>query len=267
MTCEQTIESLERIPSEPGFRIPDAVEKHLEKCPECRALYAFLTGKADADELSPETRKRIENRLSASLKAVKPLPSGSQLSLGFFLIFAAVSAVFVAMSGVRGAAGLNVAQFAGILGIVGGVALLLAVTLSREMVPAEKKLFTSPTWFLLMLAALLIAAVSLFPWKVGANFLPASWHCFSTGFLYSGVAAGLMILYLGRGAPFSLGMAGAGAGLLAGLAGVVVLHFGCPMHSAPHIALGHLGVPFVGAILGYIIGHFLPHVMKGPGRS
>ena len=119
------------------------------------------------------------------------------------------------------------AQFAGVLGIVGAAAFLLAFTLSREMVPGEKRLLTPARLFLVSLVPLFLTVFLLFPWESGNNPAPQSWHCFKAGCMFSLPAAGLVVLVLRRGAVLSLGIVGAGAGLLAGLVGVVVLHFGC----------------------------------------
>ena len=51
-----------------------------------------------------------------------------------------------------------------------------------------------------------------------------------------------------------------GAGMLAGLVGLVILHLGCTMHTAPHIMLGHLTLPLLGAAMGYGLGRALPLV-------
>jgi hypothetical protein len=71
-------------------------------------------------------------------------------------------------------------------------------------------------------------------------------------------AAGLAVILLRRGAILTPGVVGAAAGLLAALVGVVGLHFACATQAAPHIALGHLGIPVLGAGLGYLIGRLIP---------
>jgi len=82
--------------------------------------------------------------------------------------------------------------------------------------------------------------------------------CFVTGFAYSLPAAGIILVLLRRGSPLQLETVGMGAGMLAGLVGLVILHLGCTMHTAPHIMLGHLAIPLLGAAMGYGIGRVLP---------
>ena len=74
-------------------------------------------------------------------------------------------------------------------------------------------------------------------------------------------------MLLRRGAVLSLGIVGAGAGLLAGLVGVVVLHFGCGMNNAPHVVLGHLGIPLAGALIGAAIGRLLRRMRPWRGAA
>ena len=69
----------------------------------------------------------------------------------------------------------------------------------------------------------------------------------------------LFVLILRRGAVLSLGAVGAAAGPI----GVVVLHFACGMHTAPHIAMAHLGVPLAGTVTGFLMGRFLPPLLPG----
>ena len=256
MTCGEVSKHLDKANSQGWGNLPAQVHMHLEQCQSCKALWDFLTGQ-DTAELTPELRSRINRAVQQSLEPVKPLLSARLLTLGFLLIFGAISAGFVGVAGLGGANVMGNTAFAGMLGVIGAAAFVVALTLSREMSPGEKRVLTTPQLFLLLLAPLFLAASLLLPWDFSHNILPGSWRCFRHGFMFSLPAAGLVVMLLRRGAVLSPGVAGAAAGLLAGLVGVVVLHFGCGMNNAAHVALAHLGVPLAGALIGAAIGHWL----------
>ena len=256
MTCGEVSKHLDGADTRRRGGLPAQVREHLEQCGPCQALWDFLT-RQDTAQLEPELLSRVSRTVQQSLEPVKPLPSARLLTLGFLLIFGVISAGFVGISGLRGADAMGNMTFAGMLGVIGAAAFLAAFTLSREMAPGEKKIFTAPRLFLLLLMPLFLAASVLFPWDFSHNILSGSWKCFRHGFLFSLPAAGLVVLLLRRGAVLSLGVVGAGAGLLAGLVGVAVLHFACGMNNAGHVALGHLGIPLAGAVIGAAIGRLL----------
>ncbi len=263
-----TSEEVEQYLMESGQRdwehLPEPVRRHLENCPESRALWELIRAGTAPLAVPPQLCSKISSRILPSLERVKPLPSTPLLALGFLFIFGLLSAVFVALFGLQGAATMGRVAFAVVLGVVGAACVLLAVTLGRAMVPGERKLLAPALLFSMVLSALFVAVAVLFPWQMGASFLAGSWHCFRAGFFSAIPAALLMALLLRRGAVLSHGAVGAGAGLLAGLVGVVSLHFSCAVNKAPHMALAHLGVPAAGVVLGYLIGRCLPLVQ---GRS
>ncbi len=257
MTCSEVGTELTQAARKTRSDLSAEVFRHLEGCGHCRNLWEFLVGSLESDPVGEEQRVEITRSITESLEPVTRLPGSRLLTLGFLLIFGLLSAGFVGLSGIRGTSAMGWVQFAGVLGIVGAAAFLLALTLSREMVPGEKRLLTPARLFLVSLVPLFLAVFLLFPWESGNDPAPQSWHCFRAGCMFSLPAAGLVVLVLRRGAVLSLGIVGAGAGLLAGLVGVVVLHFGCGIPNAPHIALAHLGVPLIGAVVGGLMGRGL----------
>ena len=40
---------------------------------------------------------------------------------------------------------------------------------------------------------------------------------------------------------------------MAGLVGMTILHFRCSMHTAPHVAVAHLGIALAAALLVYAL--------------
>jgi hypothetical protein len=178
--------------------------------------------------------------------------------LGFVLIFGGLSALFVGLLAAPEAPGVNSFPFFAVAVVASAVGLLLSLALSREMAPGEKR-YVSPTVAHSLVLVALFAAVGLaFPWRINEPFVAEGWKCFRAGFLISLPAAALAVLLLRRGAPLSPETVGAGAGLLAGLVGLLSLHFSCSIAAAPHIALGHVMVPVAGVLIGHTAGRLLP---------
>jgi hypothetical protein len=260
MTCSEVSEHIRGLSAYEEAVPPKVVRDHLEQCSTCRGLWDFLTRRDAGEPVSTNVQSRIQSAILASLKPVSPLPCTARLAAGFLIIFTILSAVFIMISGMRGVADMGVLPFAAVLGIVGAVVLVLAIALSREMVPGSPRFLTPPALFLSLLAALFLVVGFVFPWEVTRDLLPGIWHCFRAGLAFSFPAAVFVVLILRRGAVLSLPVAGAGAGLLAGLVGVTVLHFACDMRTAPHIAVAHLGIALAGALGGYLLGRYIPAV-------
>ena len=257
MTCKEVNEHLDRAHQNARGALPVSVREHLEHCQACAALWTFLARKEDGSVATPQVRERIREGMLASLQPVKPLPSASLLVVGFLGTFAALTALFVGFLGIQGAAAMALLPFAGMLAAIAVVSFLLAAALSREMAPGQRRFMAPGVLVALSVVSLVLPVAVLFPWQ-GSILEPVDWHCFRAGFGLSLPAAGVMVMLLWRGAVLSPGFTGAIVGLLAGLAGTTVLHFGCQLHQAPHIMFSHLGIPLAGAVLGYVVGRSLP---------
>ena len=168
MTCGEVSKHLDGADTRRWGGLPAQVREHLEQCGPCQALWDFLT-RQDTAQLEPELLSQVSRTVQQSLEPVKPLPSARLLTLGFLLIFGVISAGFVGISGLRGADAMGNMTFAGMLGIIGAAAFLVAFTLSREMAPGEKKILSAPRLFLLLLMPLFLAASVLFPWDFSRN--------------------------------------------------------------------------------------------------
>jgi hypothetical protein len=133
-------------------------------------------------------------------------------------------------------------------------AVLLAASLSRQMVPGGR-LAIRPGRLLFGLAAAMALAVGiLYPWKIEGPFVAWGAACTVPGTLFAVPPALAFLLILRQGAILSPGAVGASAGFLAGLAGAIGLHLQCWVVEAPHVLVWHLAVPVIGAALGYLVG-------------
>ena len=259
MTCSEIGQQLDEVAASGASSPPTTVREHLESCAPCRALWDFLTRKETAQPVPAHLQSKITDKVLASLEPVAPLTCAWKLTLGFLLIFGVISGVFVAISGLRGTADTNMLSFTALLGVIGVAVFLLSITLTREMAPGTSRLLSPARLFITLFAAIFVIIAFLFPWEIGDGIFAHSWHCFRSGLLFSVPAAILILLLLRRGAVLSMSVAGAGAGLLAGLAGMTVLHFGCTIHSAPHVMIAHFGIAKAGALLGFVLGRYLPY--------
>lgn len=254
MSCKEVDQFLD---CGPGAALPREAAEHLRSCERCRALFDGFQG-AVPHGLAPQLQGRLEQAVLGSLEPVKPLPSARSLAAGFSLVFFAVAGAGAVALGVATPKVMNPVQLGVVFALLAGGAVLLAIALSREMLPgayALNRLYCSKVLLAWLLPAFLLAVAALFPWRASQPFL-AGFPCTLAGLLLSAPAAVLFWLLLRRGAVLSPGTAGAASGLLAGLAGALALHLTCIMAEAPHLAVWHVGVPVGCALAGFAIGRF-----------
>jgi hypothetical protein len=94
----------------------------------------------------------------------------------------------------------------------------------------------------------------VFQFQHEQNFWRQGWSCLRAGVPLGLVAALPFWLLLRRGAILAPRIAGAAAGLLAGLVGTSALEIHCPILDAWHILTWHLGVALLGAVVGFAAG-------------
>lgn len=94
----------------------------------------------------------------------------------------------------------------------------------------------------------------LFPIEESPQFWQEGWICFSVGIEFALAAAALLWFFLRRGAYLDARLAGATAGLLAGLAGTAVLSLHCPILETSHVVTWHLGALATATLAGAAIG-------------
>jgi len=255
MTCQEVNDYLDRTSPADASGLPEVLRKHLDGCECCQRLWELLSRRQRAGQIPEPVRSRIEQDLLSSLEPVKPLPNPGRLTLWFLLVFGGSAALFAGLLAASNAPGVTTFSFAVFAGVIGVIAVWLSVTLSREMVPGEIWRLSRVATHAVAVVGLFGAAALVFPWRVDEPFVQGAWKCFKAGFVLSLPAAVLLLLLLRRGVLFSPRFACAGAGFLAGLVGLVTLHFSCPTIGAAHITLGHLMIPATGAAIGFAAGH------------
>ncbi|MBI3666211.1 MAG: DUF1109 family protein [Acidobacteria bacterium] len=250
--------------------LPPWAAAHVEGCPQCRRLFELLQSRPARTpdwELAPLLQSRIERRVLDTLKPVAPLAPAGKLALGFLAIFAALAAAGIAWGGAGGLRLMSWTQFAGVGALLAAGTTALAASLSRQMVPAGYHKAGAALLVFVVAAGLLIAWMSLFPWRTEGTFLSRGLRCATFGLLLAAPSAACFVMLVRRGTLLSPALTGAATGLLAGLVGAAVLHFGCINLTAPHLAVWHAGIPITSALTGFLVGKRLSHSDPGRGAS
>jgi hypothetical protein len=210
-----------------------------------------------------ETLDRITASVQASLKPVRPLPSGWVLTTALLGIAAAVAILGAARVGFFGIEQMAVWQR---LLIFPALAILISISAAEvvsSMIPGNRRRISSVALLVVAVAALVaIFALSFRDYQT-TNFVSAGLTCLLRGTLYAVPAALLSWLLLRRGFAVKPVSAGLAIGALAGLAGLGVLELNCSNFEAAHVLIWHIGVVIVSSIAGALAG-YLGHRMRLP---
>jgi hypothetical protein len=253
MSCKQVDEFLD---GAPGLTpsLPESVAAHSFHCERCRRLIELMRAKMPEEALPPDVRSRIESLILGSLEAVRPLSPPSTFVLGLLAIFLLLAAGGIGMMGAGAVGVMSLWQFVATGLILGAGAVLLALSLSRQMIPGSYHRVRPAALIPCVAGGFLLAFLTLFPWRVNGDFFASGLRCAGAGLAMIVPASVCFWLIIRRGVVLSPRLAGAGIGLLAGLAGALVLHFGCEIAGAPHLLVWHAGVPVFSALAGFLLG-------------
>ncbi len=236
-----------------GAPIPPAAAGHIAACDRCGPLVRALAEPVDAPPPAPERLRTIEAALLEDLQPVKPLASANLLSLALIGALLVVAVAGVAVLGLDGWRVLSlwrrVAVFTGLAAAAG----LLASSLARQAAPGGK-LLLPPYWLLAAIGGSLVAILAaLFQPHAEATFIATGLVCLEIGIGCAVPAALLFRLALRRGAILDPRRAGATAGALAGLSGLLVLEIICPNLNRYHILVWHVGAVVVSIAAAFSI--------------
>jgi len=265
MTCKDVSQSL--IDGTMAFPLQSEVGDHLRVCAHCRELLAVLTLPIPEASPSPASIRRIESRIVADLRPVRPMPSKSQTFAAFVVVFIVTVALGVFRLGAFAIAVMSpiqTAMSAGALAISSG---LLASSLVNQMVPGSSYRISPRLLPLCVMLSLLTVFAVLFHFQDEQNPWAGYWACIRVGAAIGALAAVPLWFVLHRGTILSPAMTGAATGLFAGLVGATVLEIHCPNLNAWHILMGHLGVPAFGALMGLLAGAAAHTSLPGHGLT
>ena len=236
--------------------------EHVAECESCRRLVKALdTGHTSLEP--PESRLRqIQAAIKEDLRPVRPLASSGVFVFAFMLISLAVVAMGSLLFGVNGWNALSSIQRMTIFAALTADAILLAVSVVRQMAPGGRHSISPRLMPIGILALLILVTGVIFRVRHESAFVPDGLACLRTGLTYSIPAALLFWSLLSRGAVLFPKLTGAAAGGFAGLVGVGVLEVGCPNLDLYHILVWHLGVILLCAIGGLSLGAAVEYVRQ-----
>lgn len=199
-------------------------------------------------EVPAELLQDIANALGPTLKPVRALPPTWVLAAGLVLISAAVAFLGAARAGFQGVEALSLPASL----LIGGTLTLLvcvtAVQMVEEWIPGSPRRLTPGGLLGLASIPLLGVFALLFHDYRMEHFVSAGLTCLATGLLHAVPVALLGWWWLRRGWAMRPASAGLAAGVLGGIAGVMVLELHCADFHALHILVWHtLVIPASGA--------------------
>jgi hypothetical protein len=209
------------------------------------------------EKVSADLLARIEETLVRNLTPVKPLWPRAYFAAAFGVCFVAV--VWAGAYGL-GADGLWAMSWERAVAVLAMAALSVAAlsdSLARQMAPGDRH------WMRPQIVPAAVMALMLTVLVGGAEFErdPEFWShglvCAKAGVSFAFLTAVPLWLLLRKGLVLSGWNIGMAAGLMAGLAGTIVLQLHCTIPAAAHILAWHAGVALFGALLGACVGFAL----------
>jgi len=201
--------------------------------------------------------ERISAGIRPGLTAVRPLPAPWMLAVRLMARVASAAAAGAAGLGFYGIHKLTVGQSAAIFSGLAILIYLAAAANAAAMVPAARQLVRPFTLVAAASAALAAIFALVFHDYSTARFVPQGIGCLKAGLLDAIPAAVLVWLVVRRGFVLDAAAAGAAAGALAGLAGVLMLELHCPILEAPHAMVWHVAVIPLSGLAGAAAGRFV----------
>ncbi len=255
MTCEQIDRFFDQQWSGRDQAVPQQVAEHLQKCEPCRQLFRLVRRTAPEWEVSPEHQARLTGAVLESLEPVLPL-ARRQFTLDLLGAFLVILLLGIAVAGVRSPWVMSAGQFVTVTLVLAAGAVMLALSLARQVTPGSAQKIQPGVLLAAIAATFSGSLLLLFPWDMSGRFWFRGLLCFSFGAVLACLATVPLWMIVRRGALLSPALTGASTGLLAGVLSAVVIHLGCPMTTAPHLAIWHAAVPVFSAFAGFLLGHF-----------
>lgn len=229
-------------------------QEHLMTCERCRELVRALDTSRGAETPSPEMLRQLERRLASDLRPVRPLAPQRYFLAAFAAVFILIAAVGVYRLGAFAIPVMSPVQAIVTLCALAASACVLIYSLVRQMVPGGRHRIPPRFVPVAVMFSLVLVTAGIFQFQHERNFWRQGWACLRAGTPFGLLAAVPIWLLLRQGAILAPRVAGAAAGLLAGLVGTSALELHCPVLDASHILIWHLGVALLGAVIGFGAG-------------
>jgi hypothetical protein len=228
--------------------------EHLIHCERCRSLTRLLDRADDGARPTESLLRRIQTSILEDLRPIRPLAPSPILLFGCAITFLSVMAVGVLLLGLNGWDALRLVQRIVVFVTLAASALLLAVSMVRQIVPGSKHIFAPAVLLGTILVVLIMVIAATFGSRQESAFLASGVMCMKNGLMCSMPAGFLLCLIVRRGAILYYKLIGAVAGGLAGLAGLSVLEVNCSNFNVFHILAWHGGVVVVSSLGGALVG-------------
>jgi hypothetical protein len=238
------------------------VAEHMARCEYCSGLVRLLQKIEEAPAPVDSQVKRIQAMIAERLQPIRPLAPARFLLGACAIIFLSVVAIGITPSGMDGWAALNGVQRIAVFATLAASAVLLAVSMIGQMVPANKYALAPTLLPIGVLTVLMIILAVTFRPREELAFVQSGLACVRRGLTYSIPAAFLFWLLLRRGALLFPKLIGAAAGGLAGLAGFSVLELNCPNVNVFHTVVWHWGVVLIGTAVGALVGAAAEYIQR-----
>lgn len=144
--------------------------------------------------------------------------------------------------------------------VTNGLLLLLGLSASSAVItmasPHVGNQYSAPRWAAAMVAVLPAAAlITLFSTTSGASgaISSATSHCAWAATLSTFLSGGVLTMWLRRGAPVSLNLAGWMTGLAAGGLGSAAYGISCQYDSVAHLGIAHVLPVGIAAVIGRLV--------------
>jgi hypothetical protein len=182
------------ISSRSGVFEPQPAE-HLIHCGRCRGLARLLDKADDGSRPSESVLRRIQAGILEDLKPIRPLAPSRILFFGCAIIFLSVVAVGVLQLGMIGWGVLSIVQRIAVFVTLAASAVLLAISMIRQMSPGSKHTFAPTVLPVAILVVLMMVIGATFRSQQELAFLASGVMCMKNGLKYSIPAAFLLWLY------------------------------------------------------------------------
>lgn len=199
--------------------------------------------------VDPKLLARISGEILPRVTPVRPLPARRVIEVQLIAAAAVIAFGGASRVGFYAIHRLSGAESAAIFTAVAVLIWLAASAATAAIIPGARRVMRPLALIALACAALVAVFAVLFHDYSMARFLHQGIGCFKAGLTDALPAAVVCWLVLRRGFAVDPAAAGAAAGALAGMAGVLMLELHCPIFKAPHVMVWHVAViPVCGAV-------------------
>lgn len=205
-----------------------------------------------------ETLDKIAESIVSPIGPVRPMPATWLLAAQLALICALVAFAAAAPLGFFGLAKMKVLDRFGVFSALCFLILVAAPEVVRTVIPGSRRRLSSGSLLATAVSAMAAVLFLCFRELHTTRFLHAGLVCLTLGSLTAAFTALFLCIVLRRGFAADAGSAGLAGGTLAGLVGVTMLELHCPNFETAHLLVWHVGVLFVSAGLGAVLGWHSP---------